>query len=207
MELSFDLRQVKTTVLGVGLDLTGQQEFRLVPVGADVQTALGEMAGATLRAMLAVADEPSPYEPAEKYASQEHLYVPLEDELAATMRELYEAESLTTDSNALSDPSAVFCYPGSFMKAGLCCAGGVASGWLAVVSVVGCSATGGGHGEMARRWRRGPGLGLCAPNSADHRPKGASQADPVARPGVVARKRELHTPSRLRDASPELDEP
>lgn len=110
MELGFDLKHVKTTVFGVGLDLAGRQEFRLVPVGSDVQTALREMAGATVRAMLAVADEPSPYEPAEKYASQEHLYVPLEDELAATMRDLYGAESLTTDSNALSDHSAVFCY-------------------------------------------------------------------------------------------------
>jgi len=110
MTLEFDLGNVTVTEFGVGRDDGDAQTFVAVPVDAAVQGALTEMVQATWDAMQKDEDGPAKYEPSEKHGGTEYLYLPLDDELAASVRELHEAASLTIDAAALSDPADVFCY-------------------------------------------------------------------------------------------------
>ena len=110
MNLDFNFQNVITTEFGVGQDDGDEQTFDFVPVDGDVQGALREMSQATWTAMHEYATSPAKYEPSEKYASCEHVYLPLTDELAARMRDLHTANNLPTDGHALGNPSEVFCY-------------------------------------------------------------------------------------------------
>jgi hypothetical protein len=110
MNLQFDLGKVMVTEFGVGRDDGNVQTFVAVPVDANVQTALREMVQATSDAMDADQDGPAKYEPSEKHAATEYLYLPLNDELAAAVRELHQAAILDIHADALADPSDVFCY-------------------------------------------------------------------------------------------------
>src|SRR6266571_1429209 len=99
MKLKFDFNEVTVTEFGVGRDHGGDQTFVAVPVDADVQAALSEMAQATLDAMQREQDGPAQYEPSEKHAATEYLYLPLDDDLAASFRQLHEAAQLDIDAN------------------------------------------------------------------------------------------------------------
>jgi type I restriction enzyme R subunit len=110
MNLNFDIGNVTVTEFGVGRDDGNEQTFVAMPVDAGVQGALGEMVQATWDAMQKDEDGPAKYEPSEKHGSTEYLYLPLDDELAASVRELHEAESLNIDAAALTEPTDVFCY-------------------------------------------------------------------------------------------------
>lgn len=110
MKLEFDLGNVTVTEFGVGRDDGDGQTFISVPVDADVQRALREIVQATWDAMNKDEDGPAKYEPSEKHAGTEYLYLPLDDELATSVRELHEAAALDLNAAALSHPSDVFCY-------------------------------------------------------------------------------------------------
>jgi len=110
MKLEFDLGNVTVTEFGVGRDDGHGETFVAVPVDADVQGALREMAQATWDAMAEDEDGPATYEPSEKHGGTEYLYLPVDDELAASVRDLHEAGALDVSSTALSDPSELFCY-------------------------------------------------------------------------------------------------
>jgi len=112
MKLEFDLSNVTVTEFGVGRDDGDGQTFVAVSVDADVQGALREMVQATWEAMQEAGNEPAKYEPSEKHAGTEYLYLPLDDELATSVRDLHEAGALDINAAALSDPSDVFCYFG-----------------------------------------------------------------------------------------------
>ena len=108
--MDFDVLNVTVTEFGVGLDHAHGQHFVAVPVGAEVQTVLGEMVQETWSALQNHGDDPARYEPSEKYGNAEHLYLPLDDGLATAVREIHEAQNLRIDAGALADPTAVFCY-------------------------------------------------------------------------------------------------
>jgi len=110
MNLEFDLGNVTLTEFGVGRDDAGSQTFVVMPVDADVQNALREMVQATWDAMNKDENGPAKYQPSETHAGTEYLYLPLDDELAAPVRDLHKAVALDIDAAALSDPSDVFCY-------------------------------------------------------------------------------------------------
>lgn len=55
-------------------------------------------------------DKPELYQPSEKHAGIEYLYLATSDQLAQTMKGLHEAANLTINSNVLNDPSEIFCY-------------------------------------------------------------------------------------------------
>lgn len=110
MRLDFDLGNVTVTEFGVGRDDGNGRTFVAVPVDADVQAALHEIVDATWKAMRKDDDGPAKYEPSEKHGSTEYLYLPLDDDLAVSVRELHEAASLDINAAALSDPGDVFCY-------------------------------------------------------------------------------------------------
>jgi len=111
MNLEFDLANVTLMEFGVGRDDGSGQSFVAVPVDGAVQGALREMVQATWDAMQKDEDEPSKYEPSEKHGSTEYLYLPINDEIAAVVRNLHEAANLDIDANALTGESSdVFCY-------------------------------------------------------------------------------------------------
>ena len=110
MKLDFDLANVTVTEFGVGKDDGNGQTFVAVPVDAEVQDALREMVQATWDAMQKDTDGPAKYEPSEKHGATEYLTLPLEDDMASSVRLLHEAANLAVESTALDDPSDVFCY-------------------------------------------------------------------------------------------------
>jgi hypothetical protein len=109
-DLDFSFRNVLTTEFGVGRDADDRRKFVAVPVDANVQAALREMVVATWNALQKNEDDAAMYEAAEKYASTEYVYIPLEDDLAKSIRMLHQSENLPIDTAALSDPADVFCY-------------------------------------------------------------------------------------------------
>jgi len=110
MRLDFALTNVTVTEFGVGREDGNGQTFVAVPVDLGVQDVLREMVEATWDAMQADEGGPAKYQPSEKHGSTEYLTLPLEDQMASSMRQLHEATSLTIDGDALDEPSNVFCY-------------------------------------------------------------------------------------------------
>ena len=111
MKLEFDLESVQAVEFGVGLDGGDGQTFRLITVDGGIQTALLDMVKATWDGMLDQAgDGPPRFEPSEKYDTTEYVYLPLDDQLATSMRALHQAVNLPVDGTALSDPAKVYCY-------------------------------------------------------------------------------------------------
>ena len=111
MTLDFSLPDVTITEFGVGRDDDdGVQTYKMIPVDAEVQAALREMAASTRAAMQELDDKPPRYQASEKYASSEYVHWPLDDDLAKLVRQLHQATNLLVDVTALSDPSTIFCY-------------------------------------------------------------------------------------------------
>ncbi len=110
MMLDFDLTNVTITQFGVARDDGDNQTFVTVPIDANVQAALLEMVQETWNTLEKDDDGPAMYEPSEKHGAIEYLTLPLEDDMASSVRELHNATNLPVNSSALEDPSDVFCY-------------------------------------------------------------------------------------------------
>lgn len=109
--MQFDFDTIQHCEFGIGRDLLGgQQEFVLLPVGVDVQTALREMANRTCADMFHNDPNPSCYEPSDKHGSMEHLFLPIADALGTPLRELHQAVNLPADAQALRNLEPMFCY-------------------------------------------------------------------------------------------------
>jgi hypothetical protein len=111
------LADFQVVEFGVVLEQEGIEHYYLVPVEKAVQAALREMATATLSAMHEISDAPELYEPAEKYGTSEHLYMPLEDPLAENLQYIYAATNIPISSAALHDPAAISAYFARFQSA------------------------------------------------------------------------------------------
>jgi hypothetical protein len=110
MRLDFDLDDVTVTEFGVGRDDGNGQTFVAVPADAAVQAALREIAQATWDGMQRDEDGPARYEPSDRHGGTEYLYLPVADDLAASVRQLHQAANLPVDASALTNPADVFCY-------------------------------------------------------------------------------------------------
>ena len=117
MTLRFDLGNVRTTEFGLGRDDDNGRTFSHVVVDANVQAALREMAQATWQAIENYDDGPSPYQPSEKHGSIEYLTLPVNDDNAASLRDLHQANNLPVNAAALDEPEKVFCYFARFTDA------------------------------------------------------------------------------------------
>ena len=110
MPAKFNLSTATVIEFGVGIDDPKGHRFVLVPIDAEVQGALREMVITTREEMEEAEGGPTTYDPSQKYGAQEHLILPLEDELAAHILKIHTAENLPTEATALSNPADVFCY-------------------------------------------------------------------------------------------------
>ena len=110
MKLAFDVNAVEVTEFGVGLETEESDTFLLAPIDSSVQLALREMVIATRDEMNDVSDVGRTYEPSEKYGAPEHLHLPMDDELAARVRQLHDAVNVKRDKTALTKTDEMFCY-------------------------------------------------------------------------------------------------
>ena len=110
MNIDFNLDQITTTEFGVGRDRTGQPTFTLMSVNGQVQQVLLEMVRATISGLEQNEDGSAEYNPAEKYASREYLYLPIDDAMAETYHDLHNANNMDLDNNGRNNMSNVFCY-------------------------------------------------------------------------------------------------
>jgi len=108
--LDFDLENVKSIEFGIGIENKKGSRFVAVPVGEEVQTALKEIATETWVALGKVEGGPARYEPSEIHESIEYRFLPIEDNLSTSIRQLHEALNLAIDSTGLSKPDSFFCY-------------------------------------------------------------------------------------------------
>lgn len=113
MNLQCDVGTINLTIFGVGRDDGGDTPFMQVPAGGDVQAALREMLDATIES-LTRQGEAKTYEPSEKHARIESLYIPTADDLATPLRQLHEAVNLPVDTTALGSADAIFSYFAQF---------------------------------------------------------------------------------------------
>ena len=110
MNLNFDIENVETTEFGVGRNIGSDRSFAVVPVHLGVQTTLQGMVASTCRMMETCTESPSTFNPAEKYASEEHLTLHIDDDLALCIRTLHEASNLTIAGDYLDWMTKCFCY-------------------------------------------------------------------------------------------------
>ena len=68
------------------------------------------MIEATAQKSRASVDSPSTFDPAEKYANEEYLTLPIDDDLASRLRELHEAPNLRIANDYLDWITKCFCY-------------------------------------------------------------------------------------------------
>lgn len=111
MRVNFDFGHINVVEFGIGRD-TGdgdEQNFTFVPVDAGVQNALCAMVQSTWRYMQD-AGSPTKYEPSDKHASIEYLYLPLDDDMATSLAELHQAANLPIHAGVMNDPQKMFCY-------------------------------------------------------------------------------------------------
>jgi hypothetical protein len=110
MNLNFDIDNVNVTEFGVGRDDANGQTFIAISIDVDVQKTLEEMVRQTWETMQADKEGPVRYEPSEKHAGTEYLFLPIDDDLSTSVRILHQAVNLPIGSAALDDLSTVFCY-------------------------------------------------------------------------------------------------
>lgn len=112
MKIEFSIDKVTTTEFGVGLDLDddkGGTAFYLIPADNEVQFSLREVAKETRKALEELGDS-ALYEAGEKHSGVEHLHLPIDDDLAGPLREIYGAKNLPIDTQALAKHDQIFCY-------------------------------------------------------------------------------------------------
>lgn len=112
MKIEFNIDKVTTTEFGVGLDFDdadGGQKFYAIPADQEVQLSLREVAKQTKKNLEVLGDS-TLYEAGEKHSSTEHLHLPVDDDLAGKLKELFEAKNLPIDTKALAKHDEIFCY-------------------------------------------------------------------------------------------------
>ena len=108
--IAFDADAVRTVEFGVVRRRSADAEFAFVPTGDDVQVTLTSMATRTVDALRQRSDTRAQFDAAEKHANTEYLIAPIDDEIAAPLRDLHLAENLDADSHVLDDMSSVSAY-------------------------------------------------------------------------------------------------
>ncbi|WP_273149959.1 Kiwa anti-phage protein KwaB-like domain-containing protein [Methylophaga thiooxydans] len=111
MDLNFDFGSINNVEFGVGLDEDiNDRGFYLVPVDPQIQGVLVDMARETLDGINRIDQVPSLYDPSDKHASQDSLYVPLNDPNVGSIESLHTAENLLVRPNAMHEYGKIFCY-------------------------------------------------------------------------------------------------
>ena len=110
MNLNFDIENVEATEFGVGRQIGSDRSFVVVPVVRAVQETLQDIVTATCQKMERNPEPPLTFDPAEKYASEEYLTLPIDNDLALPLRTLHQTSNLPITNDALTWITKSFCY-------------------------------------------------------------------------------------------------
>lgn len=110
MTPTFDLDASETIEFGIGREAGDARAFRIVPVDGDLKAALTEMARETFRQMALADPNPPRFDPAEEQSSRAYQQLPLQDDLAASLREVFATDNFDFDRSFGDDLTDVFCY-------------------------------------------------------------------------------------------------
>ena len=110
MNFEFDLSRIRTAEFGVGQRVGEGVYYSIVPVDHTVQEALRGEAQSMLNGIAGKETNPPQYDPAEKYANNEYLLLPLRHKLSASLAELHEADNLALRTPELQLLRNSFCY-------------------------------------------------------------------------------------------------
>jgi hypothetical protein len=99
VEISFNIEKVTAVEFGIGCN---DDQYFSVPVDTKVQGLLRDMVKNTIDAMRENNNGPKLYDPSEKHETNEYLFLPKDNELAAYMNQLHEAANIKTNTKALS---------------------------------------------------------------------------------------------------------
>ena len=110
MNVDFDISEIQTTEFGVGQKVGDGVHYSLLPADDTVQAALRQEAESILNNISQETSNTPHFDPAEKYANNEYLVLPLQHEWAASLAELHEADHLSLNSPQLNDLRTAFCY-------------------------------------------------------------------------------------------------
>ncbi len=111
MNLNFDTENVEVIEFGAGCHPDTGRTFATVPVHLGVQRILQDMVIATCQEMTKDGMEPpSTFDPADKHASVEYLTLPIDDDLAVSVKTLHQASNLPIADNYLDWITRSFCY-------------------------------------------------------------------------------------------------
>ena len=110
MNLNFDIEKIEVTEFGVGRQIGSDRIFVAVPAHVAVQRTLQEMVAATCQRMEDSAENPSTFDPAEKYASEEYLTLSIDDDLALRLKTLHQTSNLSIANDYLDWITKSFCY-------------------------------------------------------------------------------------------------
>lgn len=108
--MNFDFDEIGNVTFGVCTRLKGEIEFFDVQVDDGVHNMLREMTVSTWARMLEVADDPTDYEPTERYSGDQHLFVGLDESSVEFFNEIHGAVNFDPGGNILREPRLVFCY-------------------------------------------------------------------------------------------------
>ena len=107
--LDFDLDNIETIDFGIGRLPKSRPTFYAVSTDASVKDALRAMVEDTWE-LLGDQNGPFEYNPAEKHATKEYLYLPLESAVDTFLPDLYRAGRLPRSAGSLRSSSEIFCY-------------------------------------------------------------------------------------------------
>jgi len=110
MSAQFDTTTAQLIEFGVGFEDKQGEHYCLVPIDDEIQGALREMVVTTRGELKEAGGRRVLYEPSEKHGGKENLRLPLNDDFAANIRAIHEANNLPMEPRALSIPENVFCY-------------------------------------------------------------------------------------------------
>jgi hypothetical protein len=110
MSAQFDTTTAQLIEFGVGFENEQGEHYALVPIDDEIQGALREMVVTTRGELKEAGGRPVPYELSEKHGGKENLRLPLDNDFAANIRAIHEANNLLMEPSALAIPENVFCY-------------------------------------------------------------------------------------------------
>ena len=110
MNLEFDIENITTIEFGLGHGKGNDLQLFSVPVDAQIQSALCEMVEKTWQTMGRGSKKPAQYEPSEKYASTEYLYLEADDPMATRLLDIHRSENLSINIDAMEDLNMLSFY-------------------------------------------------------------------------------------------------
>lgn len=112
--MAFNFNKIDSVEFGICKDETEEESYFIVPIDSSVQNALKEMLIQTMDKLNANGEALDLFDLADKYSTNERLFIPLDSDYVLKHFHVYQSENLSTNVKALSEPQKLICYFGIF---------------------------------------------------------------------------------------------